>query len=121
MPAVFQLFDMMLFNANFARNSFLRQALANVSSHVKSKPRYTRIWQLELVLYYILAVQGDPTKLPWTAFMATAAFVWMVFVPCRPIALIRADPTLARIDPTSKAILLPVQEKTDHGRGGSIL
>jgi hypothetical protein len=121
MPAVQQLFDMLRTDASFSNNSFLRLVITNASVKVKSVPRYTHIWPLEQLLHYITNVQGDPTKLPWTACMATAAVAFMVFGPCRPIALIRADPTLARPDPTSNAILVPIQDKTDHGHNKSML
>jgi hypothetical protein len=121
MPAVQQLFDMLRTDASYANNSFFRLVVNNASTRVKSVPRYTYIWPLEQLLNYIMNVQGDPTKLPWTACMATAAVAFMVFCPCRPIALIRADPTRAKPDPTSNTILLPVQEKTDHGGSTSML
>jgi integrase len=47
--------------------------------------------------------------------MAAAHF--MVFVPCRPCALVRLDVAKARIRPSDQAIIVPAQEKTDFGRG----
>jgi hypothetical protein len=49
--------------------------------------------------------------------MGLAAAVFMVFLPCRPIALIRLNVAKARIRKTDGAIIVPTHEKTDFGRG----
>jgi hypothetical protein len=120
-PAVQQLFDMLRSDANMSNNSYLRLILTNTSMRVKSVPRYTLMWPLEQILRYIAEEQGDPTKLPWTWLMATTTIIFMIFVPCRPIALLRIDPTKARKDPHSDALLVPAKEKTDRGRDNSVL
>jgi hypothetical protein len=120
-PAVQQLFDMLRTDLNIHNNSYLRMIMVHTSTRTKSIPRYSVIWPLEQVLHYITEVQGDPAKLPWTWLMATTAIIFMIFVPCRPIALIRLDPTKAKQDPYSDALLVPTKEKTDRGRDSSIL
>jgi site-specific recombinase XerC len=53
--------------------------------------------------------------------MGLAAAALMIFVPCRPIALIRNDPRTAKYDPDGKSITVMAQEKMDFGRGRTML
>jgi hypothetical protein len=53
--------------------------------------------------------------------MGIAAAIFMIFVPCRTIALIRIDPTSAHTDPKDGHITVRAQEKTDFGQGQSTL
>jgi integrase len=53
--------------------------------------------------------------------MGIAAAVFMIYVPCRPIALIRINPSTAAAHPSGKAITVMSREKTDFGRGQTVL
>jgi hypothetical protein len=53
--------------------------------------------------------------------MGIAAAVFMIYVPCRPVALIRINPTTATEHPTGTALTVMSREKTDFGRGQTVL
>jgi site-specific recombinase XerC len=53
--------------------------------------------------------------------MGIAAAIFMIFVPCRTVALTRIDPTTAKIDAKNGHIKVLAQEKTDFGQGQSML
>jgi hypothetical protein len=105
---------------DIAGNHFLRILLRNTSSKIKSKPRYTTIWNLGVLLRHIASLV-DPESLPWSKIMAIATAIFMIFVPCRTIALIRIDPSRAKMDPKGKHITVLAREKTDFGQGQSTL
>jgi hypothetical protein len=59
----------------------------------------------------------NPKKLPWPNLRGLAAAMFMVFVPCRPCAMVRMDTSKAWVRKTDGAIIVPAQEKTDYGKG----
>jgi integrase len=53
----------------------------------------------------------------WADLEGLAAAIFIVFLPCRPIALIRMDVLRARTRRSDGAIIVPAQEKTDSAKG----
>jgi hypothetical protein len=53
--------------------------------------------------------------------MAVSVAVFMIFVPCRMVALTRIDPTTAITDPLTGHTKVRAKEKTDFGQGQSEL
>jgi hypothetical protein len=62
----------------------------------------------------------SPDGMSWKEQMGIAAAVFMVFIPCRTIALIRIDPRTATEHPVEKALTVMSKEKTDFGRGQTV-
>jgi hypothetical protein len=119
-PAVQDLYHAIGRKVDFADNYFLRVLTRNTSAKIKSKPRYTTIWKLGILLRYICSLP-EPESLPWSQLMAVSVAVFMIFVPCRTVALTRIDPTTATVDPLTGQIKVRAKEKTDFGQGQSEL
>jgi hypothetical protein len=119
-PAVQDIYHAIGRKVDFADNYFLRVLTRNTSAKIKSKPRYTTIWKLGTLLRYICSLP-EPESLPWSQLMAVSVAVFMIFVPCRMVALTRIDPTTATIEPLTGHIKVRAQEKTDFGQGQSEL
>jgi integrase len=79
---------------------------------VKAAPKNTVIWPLSLFVQYACTCP-DPETLPWLELEGLAAANFIVFIPCRPIALIRLDVQRARVRRSDNAVIVPAQEKTD--------
>jgi hypothetical protein len=98
--AVFELFEFVQ-SEKFPRmvasltHGILRQASASLSAKVNRAPRYHDIWPLGLLLRFM---QNDtPAELlSGSELMARTAALFMIFVPCRPGAMIRIDCARAR-------------------------
>jgi hypothetical protein len=111
-PAVQDLFDLLKMGVKLNENAILRQIRRNTNTRVKAAPKDTDIWHLSVFTQYACTCP-DPEKQPWPDLQGLAAAVFVVFVPCRPIALVRLDVRRARIRASDGAIIVPAQEKTD--------
>jgi hypothetical protein len=87
-----------------------------VSSKVHRAARYHDIWPLRVLLQYIQnsvpAEQLNNTKL-----MARTAALMVIFIPCRPVAMIRMDWSRMRWIEAGSVLVVPVKEKVNRGRG----
>jgi hypothetical protein len=119
-PAVQQLLDMLERNINLTTNSFIANIVRVNSAKIHKGPRYTTIWPLQQLLGHIVK-RRCPIGLSWKEQMGITAAVFMVFVPCRPIALIRINPATATEHPSAEALTVMSREKTDFGRGQTVL
>jgi hypothetical protein len=116
MPPVAALFDIVRRDANLDRSLFCKTLRRNLAAQVKTAPKDAVIWPLKILLQYARDCQ-DPAELPWPELMGLAAAVFMIFLPCRPIALIRLQIAGARVRKSDGAIIVPAREKTDIGKG----
>jgi hypothetical protein len=114
-PAVQELFDLLKVGVKLNDNMVLRTIRRNINTDVKAAPKNTVIWPLSLFIQYACTCP-DPETLPWRILEGLAPAEFVVFVPCRPIALIRMDVQRARVRHSDNAIIVPAQEKTDSGR-----
>jgi hypothetical protein len=97
-------------------SGFLKMVSVTVSSKVSRAARYHDIWPLGVLLKHIQnsapAEQLDSTKL-----MARTAVLMMIFILCRPVAMIRMDWSRMRWIEAGRVFLVPAKEKMDKGRG----
>jgi hypothetical protein len=119
-PAVQQLLDLLNKNVNLAKNSFSASLFRNNTSTTPKGPAYTTIYKLDSFLKYITSL-FPPDALPWPKLMGIAAAVFMVFIPCRTIALIRIDPSQAVFNKVDNSCTVLAKEKTDAGNSKSKL
>jgi hypothetical protein len=97
-------------------SGFLKMVSVTVSSKVHRAARYHDIWPLRLLLQHIQ--NGAPAEqLDGTKLMARTAVLMMIFIPCRPVAMIRMDWSRVRWIEAGSVLLVPAQEKMDRGRG----
>jgi hypothetical protein len=114
-PAVQELFDMLRLGVKLNENAVIRTIRRNINSDVKAAPKDTVIWPLSIFFNYANTCP-DPEKQPWLDLEGLAAAIFMVLLPCRPIALVRIDPSRARVRKSDNAVIAPAQEKTDSGK-----
>jgi integrase len=86
-----------------------------VSSKVHRAARYHNIWPLRLLLQYIQ--NGAPAEqLADTKLMAPTGALMMIFIPRRPVAMIRTDWSRIRWIEAGCVLIVPAKEKMDRGR-----
>jgi hypothetical protein len=98
----------------------IKQSLRGAMTGVVRGTKYRTIWKLEVMLQYV--ARGQPTeKLGWKDLMARAAFLFMVFIPCRPVGMWRMDVTGEKWAEDESWVEVPAREKTNHGKEVTIL
>jgi hypothetical protein len=93
--AVFELFDFVQ-KGKFSRmvasmtHGILKQVSAALSAKVNRAPRYHDIWPLGVLLQFI---QSDTPAEHFSGseLMERTAILFMIFILCRPVAMIRMD------------------------------
>ena len=94
----------------------LRSIMISISAKVKRASRYLDIWPLGQLLDFIQ--RGPPSEsLGYRDLAARTAAILMIFVPCRPVAMIRMDCSKWRWREQEGVLIVPAKEKTDRGRG----
>ena len=95
--------------------TMLKTITDGLAKGVRRTSKYREIWKLSILLDHIR--NGPPSEqLPWRALMARTAALFMIFVPCRPITMIRMDCTRERWAPDGQSVEIPAKEKMDKGR-----
>ena len=120
--AVVELMEM-LFPALFASlqsSGLIKSMMTAVSSKTRRTARYHDIWSLHVLLDHIKAGPKAET-LGGSDLMARAAALFMVFIPCRPVAMLRMDVDRAVWRAEEQILVVPSREKTDKGRGSTEL
>jgi hypothetical protein len=98
----------------------VRQSLQGAMSGVVKGTRYRQIWKLEVMLRFMAG--GPPTEeLGWRNLMARAAFLFMFFIPCRPVGMWRMDVSGKRWAEDGLPVEVPAREKTNHGKEVTML
>jgi hypothetical protein len=115
-PAEQELFDVLRRDVKLTGYSLVRTLQRNLNTRIKAAPKNTMIWPISIFTQYARECP-DPEKQPWPDLMGLSAAVLSVFLPCRPIALIRMDVAAARTRLSDGSLIVPTQEKTDSGRG----
>jgi hypothetical protein len=97
-------------------HGMLKETSTSLSTKMKRTPRYHGIWPLSILLRFM---QDDTTaeKLGGNELMARTAALFMIFSPCRPVAMIRMDCARARWAEPERVLVVPAKEKMDKGRG----
>jgi hypothetical protein len=119
-PAAIVLFDLLLPGANLTSNAFLRSFFRSASTAIKRHSKYSDIWDLGPVLDGI-RMSTPVEKLDWKGQKERCAFVLMVFVPLRMIAIWRLDPRSEKPSKTEGAIDVETRDKTDTKRSRSVV
>jgi integrase len=83
---------------------------------IKKPPSDTTIWPVEVFTQYARECQ-PPGKQEWPDLIGLAAAAFVTMVPCRPVALIRIDPTRVKTRNDGQALMVLAHEKTNFGRG----
>jgi hypothetical protein len=66
--------------------------------------------------------EREPSEsLVWLDLTCRAAAPFMIFTPGRPVGMWRINPDRDVYAADGQSVSVPVKEKTDHGRGTSIL
>jgi hypothetical protein len=115
-PAVQALFDRIRRDVKLNGNSIVQTLRRNTNVSVKTAPKDFVIWRIAVFTNYARTCQ-DPEEQPWADLMGLSAAVFVVFLPCHPVALTRLDVGRERIRPLDGNLVVPAQEKTDFGRG----
>jgi hypothetical protein len=90
--------------------------MAGITAGVKRQAKYAQMWDLEILLQHIRV--GPPSSaLSWTALLARAAAVFMIFIPCRPIGMLRMDTETEIWSSDYKVLQVLSHEKTNTVRG----
>jgi hypothetical protein len=116
--AVVDLFEFLqpLMYSSLLHSGFVKSIMTSISTKIKRAPKYLDMWPLGKLLRYI---QSGPAAedLCWSDLMPRAAAVFVIFIPCRPIVMIRMDGTKESWRAERKALVVGTREKTDKGRG----
>jgi hypothetical protein len=115
-PAIQELFDLLRPDAKLREAAYIRTLRRNVSAVIKAAPKNATIWPFAVFAQYARDCPNPETQ-PWADFMGLSAAVLMSFLPCREIALIRMNPSKARVRWSDGSLIVPTQEKTDVGKG----
>jgi hypothetical protein len=98
----------------------LRDSIRAALADVVRPSKYREIWRLEIVLDYIRG--GPPSEqLAWVDLMERAALLFMIFIPCRPVGMLRMHAAESRFSSDGSSIEVPTKEKTNSGKGSTIL
>jgi hypothetical protein len=98
----------------------VKQSLQGAMTGVVKGTRYRQIWKLEVMLQFV--ARGPPTEeLGGKDLMARAAFLFMVFIPCRPVGMWRMDVSGERWAEDGLSVEVPAREKTNHGKEVTML
>jgi integrase len=98
----------------------LNSALRAITAGVRRGSMYREFWDLEIMRRFIR--EGKPSEsLAWLDLMCRAAALFMFFIPCRPVGMWRINPDKEVWAADDQSVSVPVKEKTDHGREGSVL
>ena len=98
--------------ASLVASSLLKSISTALSSKVNRAAKYHDIWPLGVLLRYIR--NGAPAEqLVWKDLMARSAALFMIFIPCRTIAMIRMDCARARWKKAERVLIVPAKEKMD--------
>jgi integrase len=114
-PAVTVLFSLLRPAADIFHNPLVSGLIRNASTSVTRRSKYREIWDLDILLQHIR--KGPPVdKLSWEQLMTRAAAIFMVFVPLRPMAMIRLDPSNEKRGAPGKSIEVCGHDKTDSNK-----
>jgi hypothetical protein len=113
-PTVKELFGAL--GKTIVENPFVQVVVKSNTAKTKSAPKYSEIWNLGILLKHI---SSGPklTELPWREQMGRVAATLMIFVPLRPCAMFRIDPTTEKRGVDGNAVKVKAQDKTDVGKG----
>ena len=92
----------------------LKSLIDGLATGVRRKTKYRQIWKLSTLLNHIK--NGPPSEeLTWKDLTARVAALLMIFVPCRPITMLRMDPTQETWARDGQSVEIPAREKMDKG------
>jgi hypothetical protein len=114
-PAAVSLFNVAGRNVELTENQFVKTIRRNTSAVIKPAPKQMTIWPLPVFIRFVRS-GPSPSKMAWNLLMAVAAAIFMIYVPCRTITLIRLDLATEKRDPAGQWVKVLAQEKTDSGR-----
>jgi integrase len=113
MTAVHELWEIIQFQ--MAESMMVRDAMASATGGTKRPSKYREIWDLQILIRFIM--KGPlPHMLAAKDLMARAAALFMIFVPCRPIGMLRMNPRSETWDEDARTVEVTTQEKTNRGR-----
>ena len=96
-------------------NGILKTTLASLAKGVRRISKFRKMWRLEILLRHIK--DGPPVAdLSYRDLMARAAAVFMVFVPCRPVTMLRINPAREIWAKDGQSVEIPAKEKMDKGQ-----
>jgi hypothetical protein len=97
-------------------HGILKQASTSLSAKANRAPRYHDIWPLGLLLRFM---RNDTPAERWdgSELMGRTAALFMIFIPCRPVAMNRMDCVRVRWVEPERVLVVPAKEKIDKGRG----
>jgi hypothetical protein len=100
-------------------NPFVQVIVKSNTVKTRSAPKYSEIWNLGILLKHI---SSGPklAELQWREQMGRVAAILMVFVPLRPCAMFRIDPTTEKRGVDGKAVMVKAQDKTDVGKSVTV-
>jgi hypothetical protein len=97
-------------------NGFPKMVFATVSSKVHRAARHHDSWPLRVLLQHIQ--NGAPAEqLDGTKLMVGTATLMMIFIPCRPLSMMRMDWSKIRWIEAGRVFVVPAKEKMDRGGG----
>jgi hypothetical protein len=101
-------------------SAMLRDSIRAALADVVRPSKYREIWRLEVVLDYTRS--GPPSEeLAWVDLMERAAFLFMIFMPCRPVGMLRMHAAESKVSSNGSFIQVPTREKTNSGKGSTVL
>ena len=115
MPAVHEIFGALGIIGKLSENAFIRAIARSCTTAVKRQSKYREIWDLGILLDYLRS-EGPPDRLNWSDLMRRTAAIFMIFVPLRPAAMLRLDPTTEKASKVSESIEVQTCDKTDSRR-----
>jgi hypothetical protein len=115
-PAVQALFDRLRRDVKLNGSSIVQTLRRNTTVSIKTAPKDYVIGPIAVFTEYARKCQ-EPEEQPCADLMGLSAAVFVVFLPCRPVALTRMNVGTERIRPLDGNLVVKAQEKTDFGRG----
>jgi hypothetical protein len=115
MTAIYELLGALRSEARLTDNVWLKSVTRSCSSVITKQSKYRDIWEIGILLDF-LRLQELAENLSWSDLMRGTTAIFMVFIPLRPVAMLRLDPSNERISKTSKSIEVPTCNKTDSKR-----
>jgi hypothetical protein len=97
-------------------HGILKQDSASLSAEVNWAPRYHDIWPLGLLLR-LMQNDTPAEQLGGIELMAHTAALFMLFIPRKPVAMIRMHCARVRWAEPERVLVVPAKEKMDKRRG----
>ena len=98
-----------------AENTFLKAVIRSCATAITKQSKYMDIYDLGIILDYLRSLE-PLEEATWSDLMMRTAVVFMIFIPLRPAAMLRLDPSEEKVSKINRSIEVLTCDKRDSKR-----